>query len=230
MLHPSLTAATCGLNACSPPATPRSNYGGKPLFYGQVSTLKIPVIHNGSVRDAVVEEGRGRILVIDGESLGAQAGMFWMQEMPRVYSWQLVLAAVACCFTPSRAQVFAPGWLYSRRQAEMHACPLTPTRAGEASMKCVCLGDVLAGRAAAHGWAGIVVNGCIRDAITIAKVPIGMKALGTHPQKPGKKFPGTRDVPVTVGGVTINAGDWLYCDEDGMLVSPHELDLAALKK
>lgn len=143
-----------------------NNYGGKTLFYGQVSTLKIPVIHNGSVREAVVEEGRGRILVIDGE----------------------------------------------------------------ASMKCACLGDTLTGRAAAHGWAGIVVNGCIRDAITIAEVPIGMKALGTHPQKPGKQFPGTRDVPVVVGGVTINAGDWLYCDEDGMLVSPHELDLAAAKK
>jgi len=143
-----------------------NNYGGRSLFYGQVSTLKIPITHNGTLRDAVVEEGRGRILVVDGG----------------------------------------------------------------ASMKCAVLGDALTGRAAAHGWAGIIVNGCVRDAITIAQVPIGLKALGTHPQKPGKKEPGCRDVEVEVGGVTIRAGDWLYADEDGILVSPTELDLAAAKK
>ena len=67
--------------------------------------------------------------------------------------------------------------------------------------------------APAAGWAGIVINGCVRDGETIAGFDIGVKALGLNPQKPGKKHSGTRDIPITFSGVTINPGEMLYADE-----------------
>jgi RraA family protein len=64
-----------------------------------------------------------------------------------------------------------------------------------------------------------VVNGCIRDSEAIGQLPLGVKALATHPLKSSKRDPGLRDVPVTFGGVTIRPGDWLYADKDGIIVS-----------
>ncbi len=48
---------------------------------------------------------------------------------------------------------------------------------------------------------------------------VGIMALDSHPLKPGKRDMGQRDVPVVVGGVTINPGDYLYADEDGIIVT-----------
>lgn len=64
------------------------------------------------------------------------------------------------------------------------------------------------------GWAGIVVNGCIRDSEALADVDIGVKALASNPMKPGKSQPvGLRDVPVVIGGTVIQPGYWLYSDD-----------------
>lgn len=95
-----------------------------------------------------------------------------------------------------------------------------------ASMQAAVIGDVLTSVAKKHGWEGIVVNGCVRDAATLPNTPIGVAALGTHPMKPGKnKVLGQRDLPVVVGGAIVCPGDWLYADEDGILVSPEPLEL-----
>ncbi len=64
------------------------------------------------------------------------------------------------------------------------------------------------------GWAGVIVNGCIRDAEALAGLDIGVKALASNPMKPGKGQPtGLRDVPVVVGGASIRPGDWVYSDD-----------------
>jgi regulator of ribonuclease activity A len=84
---------------------------------------------------------------------------------------------------------------------------------------------MLAENGVKNGWSGIIVNGCIRDSADIARMSLGVKALGTHPLKSSKRDPGQRDVPVSFGGVTVAPGDWVYADGDGILVSKEELTL-----
>jgi len=90
---------------------------------------------------------------------------------------------------------------------------------GGGSLRCALVGDQLAILAEKNGWEGVVVYGCIRDSADINGIDIGVRALNTHPQKSIKKDVGDRDIAVTFGGVTFNPGDWLYADEDGVLVS-----------
>jgi regulator of ribonuclease activity A len=94
---------------------------------------------------------------------------------------------------------------------------------GAASMRCALLGDQLAALAAGNGWAGVVVNGCIRDAADIAGIDIGVRALATMPLKSRKLGLGERDVPVAFAGVRFEPGHYLYADEDGILVSADPL-------
>lgn len=90
---------------------------------------------------------------------------------------------------------------------------------GGGSMRCALVGDQLAILAHKNGWEGVVVYGCIRDSGDINGIDIGVRALGTHPQKSIKKNVGDRDLAVTFGGITFNPGEHLYADEDGVLVS-----------
>ena len=90
---------------------------------------------------------------------------------------------------------------------------------GGGSLRCALLGDQLADMAVKNGWEGIVVYGCIRDSAAINALPLGVRALNTHPLKTVKKNVGERDLPVSFGGVTLKPGEWLYADEDGVIVS-----------
>jgi regulator of ribonuclease activity A len=96
---------------------------------------------------------------------------------------------------------------------------------GGASMQCALLGDLLGEKAVANGWAGIVVNGCVRDSVRLGQLALGVMALATHPRKSEKRGHGDRDVPVRFGGVTFHPGDRLYADDDGLIVSATELAL-----
>lgn len=80
------------------------------------------------------------------------------------------------------------------------------------------LGDNLAAMATKNGWAGVVVHGVIRDTEAIGQLPLGVKALGTCPRKTDKLGQGLRDVALQFGGLSIAPGDWLYADEDGVVV------------
>lgn len=94
---------------------------------------------------------------------------------------------------------------------------------GGGSMRCALVGDQLAILAKKNGWEGIVVYGCIRDSGDINQLDIGVRAINTHPQKSIKKGVGDVDIAVTFGGVTFNPGEYLYADEDGVLVSSRPL-------
>ncbi|EDO32968.1 predicted protein [Nematostella vectensis] len=87
------------------------------------------------------------------------------------------------------------------------------------------LGDNLAEMASKNGWSGIIMYGCIRDSEDIAKIDVGVKALGTMPLKSIKKGQGDRDIIVKFAGATFRPGDYLYADVDGIVVSPKELCL-----
>lgn len=96
---------------------------------------------------------------------------------------------------------------------------------GGGSMRRAMLGDMLAASAVKNGWAGVLVNGCIRDSADIATMDIGVKALGTHPCKTEKQGLGRHNVAVRFAGVTFQPGHYLYADEDGVLVSAKPLEL-----
>ena len=91
------------------------------------------------------------------------------------------------------------------------------------SKRCAMLGDILAGMAVENKWAGVVMNGLIRDSNEISQMPLGVKALGTHPRKSEKKGVGDIDVSVSFGGVDIKPGDYLYADHDGIIISKTDL-------
>ena len=94
---------------------------------------------------------------------------------------------------------------------------------GEASLRCALLGDMLALLGEKNGWEGVIVNGCIRDSAVIATMNIGVKALNTNPRKSVKKGAGERDVPVSFADITISPDDYVYADEDGIVVSKEKL-------
>ncbi|HWI30056.1 MAG TPA: ribonuclease E activity regulator RraA [Microbacterium sp.] len=89
---------------------------------------------------------------------------------------------------------------------------------GGGSLERALMGDMIAQIASDAGWAGIVINGVIRDQSAVNALPIGVKALGTNPRKSTKAGEGEVDVDVTFGGVTFRVGARLYSDDDGVLV------------
>lgn len=96
---------------------------------------------------------------------------------------------------------------------------------GQGSTDCALFGGNLAKLAADNGWAGVVIFGYVRDRLELRAEKIGIKALGTHPKKSQKNDAGTYDVELTFSGVTINSGDWLYADEDGVIIAQKQLNL-----
>lgn len=94
---------------------------------------------------------------------------------------------------------------------------------GGGSQRRALLGDMLAEQAASNGWAGLVINGVIRDVDEIGATEIGVQALGTTPLKTEKLGMGQRDVPIAFGGVRINPGDYIYADNNGVIVSAKPL-------
>jgi regulator of ribonuclease activity A len=91
---------------------------------------------------------------------------------------------------------------------------------GGGSMHTALMGDMIAEIAMTNRWAGIVINGAVRDVAALAKLPIGVKALGSNPRKSAKTGAGDRDVVVAFGGTTFQPGDALYSDDDGIVVLP----------
>jgi regulator of ribonuclease activity A len=89
---------------------------------------------------------------------------------------------------------------------------------GDGSLHCALVGDVIAGLGLESGWAGIIVNGVVRDSATLRTLDIGIKALGTNPRKSSKTGEGQRDIAVEFGGVVFVPGEIVYSDDDGIVV------------
>lgn len=90
---------------------------------------------------------------------------------------------------------------------------------GDGSLRTALLGDMVAAAAVENGWAGIVINGGVRDVAMLRTLSMGIVALGSNPRRSGKVGAGDVDVPVSFGGVTFVPGATLYADEDGVIVS-----------
>ena len=90
---------------------------------------------------------------------------------------------------------------------------------GGASLRRALVGGNLAAAAAKNGWAGVLVDGCVRDVAELAACDVGIRALAAMPLPTLKRNQGERDVPVQVQGVRVRPGDWLVADEDGIVVT-----------
>lgn len=90
---------------------------------------------------------------------------------------------------------------------------------GGGSLRRALVGGNLAKLAQDHGWAGVIVDGCVRDTDEMNACDVGIRALGTMPRKSDKNGAGERNVKVTVAGVAVHPGDWIYADTDGIVVS-----------
>lgn len=90
---------------------------------------------------------------------------------------------------------------------------------GQGSRRCALVGGRLARLAAANGWAGLVVNGCVRDVREIAEASLGVKALAACPRPPAKTGAGEQAVPVTFAGITFTPGHRVWGDQDGLVVA-----------
>jgi len=99
---------------------------------------------------------------------------------------------------------------------------------GGGSIRHALLGDMLAQAASDNHWSGIIINGCIRDVNAMAVIDVGVKALGAHPLKTDKRGIGDVDVAICFGGVSFHPGEYVYADNNGVLVSEKPLDLVAL--
>jgi len=88
---------------------------------------------------------------------------------------------------------------------------------------CAVVGDTLMGFAHKNGWSGIVINGYVRDTKITKTIPVGLLALGTCPRKSSKKSKSQRDIELNFGGVEFRVGEYLYADEDGVIVSDNLL-------
>ncbi len=94
---------------------------------------------------------------------------------------------------------------------------------GGASLRRALLGGNLGAAAARNGWAGVVIDGCVRDSAELATQAVGIRALAPMPWPTEKRNEGQRDVAVQIQGVWVRPGDWLYADEDGIVVASKAL-------
>ncbi len=94
---------------------------------------------------------------------------------------------------------------------------------GGGSLRSALVGGNLGKLAESNGWAGIIVNGCVRDTLELDDCDVGVLALGTIPRRSDRKGAGDKNVVVNMSGVLVHPGDMIYADEDGVLVSREAL-------
>lgn len=90
---------------------------------------------------------------------------------------------------------------------------------GGGSLRRALIGGNIAAAAAKNGWAGVVIDGAARDKAELAACDVGIRALALMPMPTDRKTPGQTGVPVLIQGVWVRTGDWLYADEDGIVVT-----------
>jgi regulator of ribonuclease activity A len=95
---------------------------------------------------------------------------------------------------------------------------------GGGSLRKALVGGNLGAAAAKNGWAGVVIDGCVRDVTELAAHQVGIRALASMPMPTEKRQTGQQGVAVQIQGVWVRPGDWLYADEDGIVLSAVRLD------
>lgn len=89
---------------------------------------------------------------------------------------------------------------------------------GGGSLRTALIGDMIASSAIGNAWAGVIAYGAIRDSAQINQLNFHVKSLGTNPRKSAKRGDGGCDVPIEFGNIRFVPGEYLYSDEDGIVV------------
>lgn len=97
---------------------------------------------------------------------------------------------------------------------------------GGGSLRCALLGDNLAMKAANNDWAGVLVYGCVRDVDALAGIDLGVQALASNPLRSVKQDIGQRDIDLEFGGIRFVPGEYVYADNNGVIVSPEPLEMS----
>jgi regulator of ribonuclease activity A len=95
---------------------------------------------------------------------------------------------------------------------------------GGGSRRRALLGDQVAADCVKSGWEGLVIYGSIRDVDEIQQLDLGVQALGTHPCKTSKRNEGQVDIPLHFGGINFLPGDYVVCDNNGIVVNETPMD------
>jgi len=88
---------------------------------------------------------------------------------------------------------------------------------GKGDESCALMGEIMVSQCMAIGIAGVIVYGAVRDTEAIRELGFPMYAIGANPNGPSKLVPGRINWPVSVGGVTVNPGDLIVADGDGVV-------------
>ena len=91
---------------------------------------------------------------------------------------------------------------------------------GAGSLGRALLGGNLGAAAAKNGWAGLVIDGAVRDVAELAACDVGIRALAPVPMPTERREQGLRDVVLQLRGVWVRPGDWLVADADGIVLMP----------
>jgi len=94
---------------------------------------------------------------------------------------------------------------------------------GGGSMRRALLGDMIAENAVKNGWEGLIIYGCVRDVDALVTLDLGVQALASIPLKTDKRGIGDLNVELTFGGVTFIPGEYVYADNNGVVVSSKSL-------
>jgi len=94
---------------------------------------------------------------------------------------------------------------------------------GGGSLRRALLGDMIAENAVKNGWEGLIIYGCVRDVDALITLDLGVQALASIPLKTDKRGIGDFNVDLTFGGVTFIPGEYVYADNNGVVVSSESL-------
>ena len=97
---------------------------------------------------------------------------------------------------------------------------------GGGSLRCALLGDILGAMAVQNGWQGLLINGCVRDVEILKGMDLGVRSLSCYPLKSNKRNEGQLNVAIRFAGVNFEPGQYLYADENGIVVAAEQLNLA----
>ena len=89
---------------------------------------------------------------------------------------------------------------------------------GRGDLTSALMGEIMSQQCVALGVAGVVIDGAVRDCEAIRELGFPMYAAGLNPNGPTKFVPGRLNHPISIGGVTVNPGDLVVGDADGVTV------------
>ena len=89
---------------------------------------------------------------------------------------------------------------------------------GKGDLNSALMGEIMCQQAVALGVAGVVIDGAVRDSEAIRQLGFPMYAAGLNPNGPTKFVPGRVNHPISIGGVTVEPGDLVVADADGVTV------------